>query len=301
MLFPTTEESDMRCLRDKKLLSVTYGIGTENKDLINYNQQTIGCFSGKARMSIPSAENRFKRLIDQYDKVANNENEKQELGHKLSYYGIPLNKNERDPITGYAKRHTPWFQKLAKEKDSTETLPLIGGISFSTSRILITLLHLGTFNKTEGAFDLENAQIFANCLMGYFVFCGHHSFLEVMEVWNRLLDYVAIYHPEQLPVGTFPIVPSEQPYMNNPSVERSLPYGRIGDYRHFLHPGYADIVLERAQVESQNCDEWLPLAKHHPSKNSLARSGIFSSTFQQITLLNDTSSISLINRGLVRK
>lgn len=133
------------------------------------------------------------------------------------------------------------------------------------------------------------------------MFCGHHSFLEVMEMWNRLLDYVAIYHPDQLPVGTFPTFPSNQPYMDNPCVEESLPYGRVGDYRHFLHASYADTVLERTQIESQHCDAWLHLAKHknvpnHANENSVTRVGLFSSIVRPEALLTkETPSRSLIN------
>lgn len=260
MLFPTIEESDMRCLRDEKTLAVTYGIGTElNKDLVRDFQLAEGCFSGKARFFIPSAEKRFEKLIDQYDMAVNNENEivEKELACKLLYYGIPLNKHERNHVSSYAKRHTPWFQKLAREKFEEKALPLIGSVSFSTSRALITLLHLGAFNKKSGEFDLDKAQIFANCLMGYFVFCGHHSFVEVAEIWNRLLDYVAIYHPEQLPQNTFLTVSSNLRYMDNPCVEQLLPYARIGDYSHFLHASYADNLLQRIEMESQNCDEEL--------------------------------------------
>jgi hypothetical protein len=252
MIFPTAEECDMRCLRDEKVLAITYGIGTEfNKDLMPQEKQTEGSLSGKARFFIPSAEKRFEKLADRFDQADRSEDEKakQALAHKLSYYGIPLNKDDRDLAETYAKHHTPWFQKLAREKDSLEPLPLIASASQSTSRSLITLLHLGAFHKIDATFDLEKAQLYANCLMGYYVFCGHHSFLEVMEIWNRLLDYVAIYHPEQLPAGIFPD-------------EQSLPYGRIGDYRYFLHVDYADRLLKTAQANIKNQETWLPLAQH---------------------------------------
>ena len=145
-------------------------------------------------------------------------------------------------------KHSPWFQKLAREKESLQPLPLIASVSFSASRSLITLLHLGAFNQSDGKkFDLEKAQIYANCLMSYYVFCGHHSFLEVMEVWNRVLDYVAIYHPEQLPAEIFPKMPSEQPYINQIKIEDRLPYGHVGNYKHFLNVNYADTILKSAE------------------------------------------------------
>lgn len=198
MIFPSDVESKLRRPRNEKLVSTTYGIGTElNKDLMPQDKETKGGFPGKARFFIPPLE-----------------------------------------------KHSPWFQKLAREKESLHPLPLIASVSFSASRSLIMLLHLGVFNQTNGGmFDLEKAQIYANCLMGYYIYCGHHSFVEVMEVWNRVLDYVAIYLPEQLPPEIFPEKPSEQPYISQMSIEEQLPYGHIGNYRHFLNKNYADLIL----------------------------------------------------------
>lgn len=262
MIMPSVEEIDMRCPRDNKMLATTYGIDTElNKDLIPQKSDVAGCFSGKARFFVPSAKERFEKLCNQFDQAE--EKAKPALASKLSYYDIPLNKNERHPIEIYANRHTPWFQKLAKEKDSTESLPLIASASSSTSRSLITLLHLGAFQQTNNAFDLNKAQIYANCLMGYYVFCGHHSFLEVMEIWNRVLDYVAIYHPEQLPSDIFHKKSfDDKPDTNCPLIEELLPYGRIGDYQHFLHADYADRILKNASKYLNNQESWLPLTKH---------------------------------------
>ena len=104
------------------------------------------------------------------------------------------------------------------------------------------------FLKTDGLFDLDKAQIFANCLMAYLVYCGHHSVLEIMEIWNRQLDFVAIERPEQLPIGIIPSETTTLPYMDETNaVERKLPYAVVGNYSNFLHPMYADEVIQRTQ------------------------------------------------------
>jgi hypothetical protein len=34
---------------------------------------------------------------------------------------------------------------------------------------------IGLFKQKNGLFDLKKAQMFANCLMAYLIFCGHHT------------------------------------------------------------------------------------------------------------------------------
>ncbi len=241
MIFPTKEELDMRFERPEIMLAVTYGIGTAlNKDLVAKEKDVEGCFSGKAKFFIPATENRFEMLINQFDKASsdNDATAKNALANKLNYYGISLNKDSRESVASYAKRKTAWFEKLSIDP-KTGTLPLIASTSASTSRLLIMLLHLGAFNKPDGSFDLDMAQITANCFMGYFVFCGHHSFLEVIEIWNRLLDYVVLFHANTLPKNIFPVV------------EETLPYAKIGDYHSFLHRDYADILMDRANKHAK--------------------------------------------------
>lgn len=102
----------------------------------------------------------------------------------------------------------------------------------------------------DGQFNLDNAQIFANCVMAYLVYSGHYSFLEVTEIWNRQLDFVAIEYPEQLPDGIIPSMPTEVPYMETAYVpEKKLPYAVVGNYSQFIHSSYRDTVIVR--MESQ--------------------------------------------------
>ena len=146
-------------------------------------------------------------------------------------------------------RSRTWFEKLADQSSvGRPALPLIASPSNATAKSLIMAQGMDLFLKTDGLFDLDKAQIFANCLMAYLVYCGHHSVLEIMEIWNRQLDFVAIERPEQLPIGIIPSETTTLPYMDETNaVERKLPYAVVGNYSNFLHPMYADEVIQRTQ------------------------------------------------------
>ena len=142
-----------------------------------------------------------------------------------------------------------WFEKLADQRSvGKPTLPLIASPSNATAKSLIMAQGMDLFLKDNGLFDLDKAQIFANCLMAYLVYCGHHSVLEIMEIWNRQLDFLVIERPEQLPIGIIPSEATTLPYVDEiNAVERKLPYAVVGNYSNFLHPMYADEVIQRTK------------------------------------------------------
>ncbi|KTD63970.1 hypothetical protein Lspi_1489 [Legionella spiritensis] len=146
-------------------------------------------------------------------------------------------------------RSRTWFEKLADQSPVDKpAIPLIASPSNAAAKSLIMAQGMDLFLKTNGLFDLDKAQIFANCLMAYLVYCGHHSVLEIMEIWNRQLDFVAIERPEQLRVGIIPSEATTLPYMEETgAVERKLPYAVVGNYSKFLHPMYADEVIQRTK------------------------------------------------------
>lgn len=253
MVFLTQEETDMRWPRKEKCYAVTYGISTKwDKDL-KTNDVPEKCFSGKAKYIIPPVESRFQMWMDRFDNAVknNHEQEKINLTKILNYYDIPLDKTKRESTAYYAKRYQPWFEKLAKN-ELGDALPLVASPSSSTARLFITLLHLNLFDNSDGTFNLDKAQIVANCTMAYFLFCGHHSFLEVIEIWNRMLDYIAIYQAHKLPASIFTATHSENHYINHPNPERALPYARINNYKSFFHRSYADRIMEHAKMYSNN-------------------------------------------------
>lgn len=143
-----------------------------------------------------------------------------------------------------------WFEKLADQQSMGKpSLPLIASPSNATAKAFMMSQGMGLFLQ-NAQFNLDKAQVFANCVMAYLVYSGHHSFLEVAEIWNRQLDFVAIEHPEQLPGGTIPSEPMDVRYIEDTDApERKLPYAVVGNYSHFIHSSYRDKVM--ARMESQ--------------------------------------------------
>lgn len=146
-------------------------------------------------------------------------------------------------------RSRTWFEKLADQSSvGRPALPLIASPSNAAAKSLIMAQGMNLFLKPDGLFDLDKAQIFANCLMAYLVYCGHHSVLEIMEIWNRQLDFVAIERSEQLPIGIISSEATTMPYMEQTDVvERKLPYAVVGNYSTFLHSMYATEVIQRTK------------------------------------------------------
>lgn len=229
LITPTTEEMDIRLFRselgEQPVFALTYGIGTTDKDL-GLQTQNQGRNAGKSAFGIVSMKKRLELLCAQYDKTQD-----QKYRTKMEYYKIPLNKDERKSLEFYAKKWETFFEKLIKDSQTQTSLPLIASVSRATARTIITLHDLGAFNKIDGSFDFDKAQIISNCIMGFIVHAGHHSIVEVAEVYNRLLDCVAIDSLEKN---------GPKPEM----IEEKMPYYRIGNYHSFFHKNYVDKVIE---------------------------------------------------------
>ena len=134
-------------------------------------------------------------------------------------------------------------------------MPLIASVSGSTARVLTALFDAEAFTQ-DGMIDLENIQIFSNCVMGFFIRAGHHSFLEVAETYNRAIDFVVLEHADTLRDALDADVP-----------EQYLPYFRYGNYRSFIHPRF-DSMDEKIMRED---DPIIPsyFFKHHDDEGSV--------------------------------
>ncbi len=244
---PTPEESMLRHERketdQQTYIARTYGIRTAiGEDLIPQNPDSIGIFSGKAKFfAAPTFTKQGKML--------------------------------------------QWFPKLVDQsRFQKPSLPLIAGPSSSTARSFVMAHHLELFVSEEKEpvykevdtvqlfemkpktpkdpkrfVNLNKVQMFGNLMMAYFVYCGHHSFIETTKISDCYLDDLAREYSEQIPP-----VSAGKKYP-----EEMLPYSRIGEYRHFLHPTYSARVEERAmqQVEAGlnlQCDN-PPLLGSRPS------------------------------------
>ncbi|HVE44758.1 MAG TPA: hypothetical protein VNC84_06460 [Gammaproteobacteria bacterium] len=229
LISPTREEVDIRVFRSElgepAQLALTHGIGTAASDL-GLESAGQGYSAGKAAFSVVSMETRLKLLCRDYDSTR-----LAKYADKMAYYKIPLNRDEREPIEVYANRWTTFFEKLIKDPRTGKSLPLIASVSRATARVIVTLQDLEALNKPDGSFDFDKAQIIANCIMGFIVYGGHHSIAEVAEVYNRLLDYIAIRKLET--TGSTPAM-----------TETRMPYYRIGDYPSFFNRAYVNHVIK---------------------------------------------------------
>jgi hypothetical protein len=269
MIWLTPEECDGRIMRaevkQEPQLAMTYGISAEEKVDIVPADQKKGMNSGKALFFGASMDIRIKIIVNKHDlllekiqknKMAekNDENklfiekelaalEKEYLPilNKMQYYKIPLQKESRQPLNSYSKKYETTFEKQARDSKKNIQLPLVANISRSTARTLITLQDLLAFQNNNERVDLETAQIFANCIMSFYVWGGHHSFTEVGEIYNRWLDYNVLKDPSFFNDldGT-----NDKFYL-----EKKLPYYVFGDYSSFLHRDYAASLCHEGEAD----------------------------------------------------
>ena len=201
----------------------------------------------KTKKEIPEKINEMKKIEKTITKLKKKYGE---MEKDLCYFNIPLDQKKRIHLSPFVKRWKFLLEKLGP------ALPRVASISGSTARLLITLQNMQAFKKNNGAFDFNKAQILVNCIMGFFIHAGHHSFAEVAEIYNRLIDYVTIYHPEQLPKKLRGFKNKGQ-YREDFNVrishklEEKLPYYCVGigteNYKSFLHPSYADNIIAKTR------------------------------------------------------
>lgn len=242
---PTVDETMIRTARTPKHLARSYGsMMRAGDDIVVDNAHVAGAFSGKARFVMNPSEKRFQDMFEQFE----TETDPQKLNNiekKFDFYHIPKEQGQSSCASIYSNKYRTFFEKLATTKQGT--VPLVAGPSFATAKVFCMIHDLGLFINND-LFDLDGVQKFANCLMAYHVYCGHHSFYEVMEIYNRQLDYIAweaCSGRVQLSMqNIFSDADNDIPYFDNEhAVERSLPYGHVAKYETFLHASYANKVL----------------------------------------------------------
>lgn len=248
-IFPTPEELSIRVMRkeigQEEQVAITYGIGTKPgvdiapKDPLPTGTERVHS-AGKAAFSGANTLERVKLVTKTYDETKkklkdlntqletltqsqdNTElitqrdkciRDLDELTKKMTFYKIPLELKERAPDPSYHRPPKPSIEKLSEFGGEGKPLPMIATASGTTARTLIALQDLGAFSQT-GEFDPKLAQIVSSALCGTIVHGGHHSVLEVGEMYNRLLDYNVISQMEE---------------HGKQFSEEKLPYYRIGD------------------------------------------------------------------------
>ena len=151
----------------------------------------------------------------------------QKITEQMDKYKIPYAK-DRD-LDGLIRKNLPTFEKLRRiaEEVSHAPVPLIASTSGTTARAFITLHHLGAFLQEDGSIDFNKIQSLSNFFRSCLIHGGHHSKIEVEEICNRFIDYIAIVEKDRLPI-------SIRCLSENDMMEEKLPYYKLGDYGSFF-------------------------------------------------------------------
>lgn len=253
IIMPTAAEYESRIafteVGDKrKHYATTFGLFTAPRDLIDETQlseQTpvaAARITGKSLFKKISTSKRYRLAFidyllakERYEEAMKTVMECTEAEshllnsiQKMINLDIPLNYTSADleKVDKLARANQTWIEKIANQVKA----PLIAGISGSTGRLLLSLIHFKSIqaNKTS----IDELQMLANCVAAHMVFQGHHSFDEVHEASKRAIDALLI--------------------TNTLDKEEALklisdPFYKVGAT--FLHPSYADKILRDSQEQ----------------------------------------------------
>jgi hypothetical protein len=269
MITPTPEELAIRVTRVEKGLeehrAISYGIGTEvGKDVApasSIPEDVVRAHkAGKAAFASADVYDRAEMIAINYDKavdmvkklelkleegtpVAEDLDEAKKvlsrIAGEMTFYRIPLEPVERPAnLRSLASIPRPGIQQLAGLIDAEGlTSPLIATASGTTARTLIALHDLRAFNDKTGTFQSKSAQYLSTVLCGTIVHGGHHSVLEVGEMYNRLLDCQALTDLQD----------DKLPHFH----ETEMAYYRIGDSASLLPDAMKDPVVIKYYTKNQ--------------------------------------------------
>lgn len=265
-VMPTKAELDMRVRRTPEHLAMTDGLGMViGTDIAPRGAiHTRAYRAGKAAFAAADVYQRARLVVDRYDaavaairseenppaspekirQLAEAKTAVKALEEKMAFYKIPLKPADRKedfirriPIPGI-QHLASWGSNLAYGS----SLPLIAGASATAARVLVALHDLGFFYDLLGIFQSKSAGYLATALCGTIVRNGHHSVLEVGEIYNRLIDYEAVRHVEA-------IAPGEATGLN----EECMPYYHIGDSVSLVPEVLRERVLDEYTQVSSKC------------------------------------------------
>lgn len=244
----------------KKQYATTFGLFATSRDLIDETRVSEETAVAEARITGKSlfieittieryrltftnyllAKENYEQLVGTVEIEACTQAETHLLNQiqKMINLDIPLDLTIEDleEVDRIAKANETWIEKIARHDQA----PLVAGISGSTGRLLISLIHFKLIQADEGS--INELQILANCIAAHMAFQGHHSFDEVHEASRRAIDALLI-------TGT--------PKKENVIKVIDHPFYKVGAT--FLHHSYIDKVLTDAQ-------EHLPVAAAMPFK-----------------------------------
>lgn len=242
----------------KKQYATTFGLFATSRDLIDETRVSEETSVAEARITGKSlfieittieryrltftnyliAKENYEKHIDTVEVEARDQAETHLLNQiqKMINLDIPLDLTIEDleAVDRIAKANETWIEKIARRDQA----PLVAGISGSTGRLLISLIHFKLIQADEAS--INELQILANCIAAHMAFQGHHSFDEVHEASRRAIDALLITD-----------IPKKEDVLK----VIDHPFYKVG--ANFLHHSYVDKV-------SMDSQEHLPVAAMMP-------------------------------------
>ena len=241
----------------QKKYATTFGLFTMPRDLIEetkLSEETPVAearITGKSLFKKISTQERYRITFINYLRAKNEhenhtdkssseerdnaENHLNKQIEKMINLDIPLDftANDTEKVSKIALANETWIEKEAKR--CRNECPLIAGISGSTGRLLITLIHFKLIQANEES--INELQVLTNFVAAHIAFQGHHSFDEVYEASRRAIDAMLITNADTA---------------NQEDINKIIehPLYKVGI--NFLHPYYAEKVIEDSKQHLEN-------------------------------------------------
>jgi len=237
-IMPSEEESLARIKRTEKDQKTECYTQDKDHQLV---KDSKGYLTGKGVFHSVSLLERAKIEVARYTTMTNMMPEEATLTKEqqnalnasknfMIKYRIPLDPTLREDLSHYIKPST--IENIKRMVSDDKHFDLMAGTSNTTARTLRALHDIGAIDS------IDDAQVMANLCGAMLVIGGHHTFLEIIEPYNRLLVVLGIKALEKEDYVMAKQAQTEQfPLIN---INRHMiPY--------FLHPSYRDNVIEKAK------------------------------------------------------
>jgi hypothetical protein len=216
LIMPSQQESSARIKysedgqSEKLTMSSSTGISKDQKSIVDKKNALPDAYiSGKSTFTKVDSVRMLELEISKFDQLQSirkellarlevdnfdeNSEERLELVQEkyrdqvkvLRKFSVPLEARHRNLVATYIK--PSFIENLA----GSSMLPLIATSSGTEGRALISLYCLDAFGRDE-KFDPNKALLITNCIFSALQYGGHHSYVELVEPYNRLLDAVGI-------------------------------------------------------------------------------------------------------------
>lgn len=246
---PSPEELLARVKRDEKGQDrVPYSHTADNKVMPSVSR---GHVTGKSVFWGVDFHARTEIEVAKYDTLSSmvfeklSQNQQSQLNAAKEFmqrYRIPFNRKERLPVSNYVRPSAIETISTSSALPGSASFPLMAGTSTTTGRTLRALYDMGVFDNQGGSFNFQDAQIAANLCASMLGQEQHHSFLELVEPYNRLLSIAGI---RELNAG--------RDQQAREAQMKQYPVKRINKHMmpHFFHDICKDKVVERAHQTMQ--------------------------------------------------